>query len=912
MTSAVAGPLLFAAHLFSLLVALGAVLALARDRERGPVTRWIGALGFLALAWGEAYHGAAFGGEEAGLLAAARSGGYALLLVSALLPSRRVSTAPAAAALAGPASPAALALPAALGAAAGLALGWRRRRESGGLWMGLGLVVLGAADAALALSASWADAASHILRVAGYLAIARFVAAATRQSVRFRYMVAFASLLMAVILVVASAVSTVIDRNLRQTTLDRLIRQADVAQSGMAKLGGERAGSVALIGDTDPIQRALREGQTIRREGLDDVRRALFPQVGFILFTSAERRLLGLTGLPESAAVELTGSPVVAAAAKTGGPKTSLDALPVSRQIALIAVAPVKDEGRLIGLAIAGNVFDRPFLRQEVIAGTGVQTAAFLGFRSRSPVLVSAEGFERGTGEEDLVISNRVLSVMFQRFLRGSGAAGRLLEISGVPHFAALSPLRRADNVPIGVLVVAEPATVLAATQRQVNQVLFLLTLGVVTVAFLLAMLLARRITRPIVALTGAARRVQGGDLEARAEPRGEDEVADLAQAFNRMTESVAGMTSELREAAEEQARLRARLETVVNSMGDGLIAVNDTGRVVTYNPAAGSIVGLPRSRVLGKPLREVLHARDAGGRSLRARKAVPTGMVFVRQPDGDEIPVAISSSPLMDGSGEPLGRVYVLRDMSREHEVERMKTEFLSNVSHELRTPLTPIIGYSEILHRRQLPSRRAKEFAGGILDSARRLERIVAMLVDFSAIEGGRMAVTVEPVSLRPLIKRTVEDWRGKTSKHRVVGRVRPGLPDAMADIPLISRILDELVDNAIKYSPDGGTVTVAAGIEDGGPKNGKRKRMLRVDVTDQGIGIEAEDIARIFQDFRQVDASDTRAFGGLGLGLAFVKRVVEAHGGMITAASRPGKGSTFSFTLPAADSTRRGRKR
>jgi PAS domain S-box-containing protein len=423
-------------------------------------------------------------------------------------------------------------------------------------------------------------------------------------------------------------------------------------------------------------------------------------------------------------------------------------------------------------------------------------------------------------------------------------------------------------------------------------------TVAVIGLAFVLALLAARRITRPLVILTGAARRVQAGDLATKAEVRGEDEVADLAGAFNRMTDSVTEMTAELRDAAAEQARLRGRLETVVNSMGEGLIAVDDRDRVVTYNPAAGAIIGLPRNEVVGRPLREILTGRGADGGSIGGEREA-AGLAFVDRPDGGQVPVVITSSPLQGADGVRLGRVYVIRDMTREHEVDRMKREFLSNVSHELRTPLTPIVGYSELLTKRAVPPEKAKEFAGGILEAARRLERIVAMLVDFSAIEAGRITLSARPTELGRAIEESVSAWRSRSRKHRFNMEIHPDAPPALVNPALFGRVLDELLDNAVKYSPEGGPVTVRLAMEPS--VNG---RMLRVDVADQGIGIEPEDLARIFQDFRQVDASDTRPFGGLGLGLTFAKRLVEAHGGRVAATSEPGEGSTFTLTLPAAD--------
>jgi signal transduction histidine kinase len=184
-------------------------------------------------------------------------------------------------------------------------------------------------------------------------------------------------------------------------------------------------------------------------------------------------------------------------------------------------------------------------------------------------------------------------------------------------------------------------------------------------------------------------------------------------------------------------------------------------------------------------------------------------------------------------------------------------------------------------------------------MLASAHRLERIVAMLLDFAAMEGGRMTIEAEPAALRPLVSRVIEDWRGRTDRHEFVTRFGPSLPEALIDVGLMRRAIDEVLDNAVKYSPRGGTVTVSLASE-----NARRRRMLRLDVSDEGIGIAAEDLPRIFEDFRQLDASDTRSFGGLGLGLAFVKRIIDAHRGTISATSVPGEGTTFSLLIPAAD--------
>jgi PAS domain S-box-containing protein len=897
-------PLVFAAHLLSLLVAASAALVLFREPGRGRLARSVGALGFLVLAAGEAYHGAEFSAEGGTGGLWLRSAGYLLVLLASLtrarvaLPSAALQS-PALLPVAAVGVPGGRLTPAAIAAAAGLVTAVRRRSERGGLWLALGLLLLAASEATVAVAASWGEAVTHGLRVAGYLSAGVFVFGLTRHSIRFRMAGGFVALLLAVTLAVSSAVAQVISENLRGAAVQRVSDQVVDADAALDPRAQDAARLVviyagALGGDFN------RRAPTAAAALLE-----LSTEFDFVILLNRKLQILDRAGVKPREAIGIAGTDVVASAKRRTASR--LVRFGDEQRLVLIGASPVRHRpgGRAVGVAVAGIRVDRSLLERLVPPGS---PAAVLGGGS-TPLATTFPG----TSDEgpEPFLPEPVLQDIRERTLFSQGPVLVRVSVGGTDYFGGALALRR-EGESLGMLIVGEPAEVLTATQRGVTRVLFLVALGAAGLALLLALVAARRITQPVLALTDAARRVRSGELEATAEVRGEDEVADLAVAFNRMTSSVNTMTGELRDAAEEQARLRARLETVVNSMGDGLVAVSDDDRVVTYNPAAAQIIGLPRSRVVGKPIKDVLKGRDASGRQLFARRAVPTGTVFVRRPDGRDVPVAISSSNLRDGTGVAIGRVFVLRDMSREHQVERMKTEFLSNVSHELRTPLTPIIGYSEILSRRDVTEGRAREFGEGILESARRLERIVAMLVDFSAIEGGRLAVATETTSIRPLVASAVEGWKSRSRKHRFVTRFQAGLPSAEMDVSLSRRILDELLDNAVKYSPQGGRVNVSVGIDESrqaASGKARKRRMLRVDVSDQGIGVEPEDLARIFQDFRQVDASDTRAFGGLGLGLAFVKRMVEAQGGTITARSEPGEGSTFSFTVPAADGVVRG---
>ena len=225
------------------------------------------------------------------------------------------------------------------------------------------------------------------------------------------------------------------------------------------------------------------------------------------------------------------------------------------------------------------------------------------------------------------------------------------------------------------------------------------------------------------------------------------------------------------------------------------------------------------------------------------------------------------------------------------------MKTEFLSNISHELRTPLVPIKGFAELLRSRPVPKAQAEEFLDRILESATELERVVDLLVSVAADEAARLTLRTEPVEIRQMLESVVDRWKGKLDgRHEITRRIARGLPQIIGDRRLLERSLDELVDNAVKYSPDGGRVSVTASMSSNG-----QGPAVAITIRDEGVGIPPDRLQDIFEDFRQADSSATREFGGLGLGLAFVRRIVRAHHGQLACESAPGRGSSFSIVLP-----------
>jgi PAS domain S-box-containing protein len=473
---------------------------------------------------------------------------------------------------------------------------------------------------------------------------------------------------------------------------------------------------------------------------------------------------------------------------------------------------------------------------------------------------------------------------------QGIEAEGVTMAAQGSRPTVHFAPVVDSADLPLGVIAVSREASASLAAQRSALTSLLITALLATALVGGLALLLGRRTVDPVRRLTAAAARVSAGDLEVSAAVPSADEVGTLSRTFDTMTASLARLTGDLRSSA-------ARLETVLSSMSDGLVATDAQGRVTAINPAALQMVGLAdESEAVGRPIGDVVDVRDAAGASL----AVPTLRLFDaagevhRGPGDDTVPVRVSLAPLATGDGV----VLVLRDTTREREVERMKTEFLSNVSHELRTPLTPIRGYAELLVTKpDIDAKKVAMFAGTIRDESLRMGRVVDLLVDVAAIEAGRVTVTPRPVSAKSLVDGRLEVWKAKVPERvkDLKRRVATGLPAVMVDPEWVGKALDELIDNAVKYTPPGTAITLTAALEED---------HVRVGVRDAGAGIAEADQRTLFTSFEQVDGSATRRVGGLGLGLSFVRRLAEDAGFPLSFTSTVGKGSEFWLDLPVSD--------
>jgi PAS domain S-box-containing protein len=799
-----------------------------------------------------------------------------------------------------------------LGAVALLALaslGWRRGR--GGrelLWLGL-LALLVAEVAASGDQWRLADVARGI----GALGLGAALVAASSRSIPARIAATSSAILLVVITTVAVALSAVISANVE----DEAIRRYGARAATEAVAAGDEA--VAALQSANVLATAMADNATL----LALLERLLSPDtppeqaateranltevmVGFFdrLAAGAETRtgpslIIGpggevlATDADELTSTALAGSRVTEQVLATRNPAQSVAVVagdPLAVGAAPIEVRPAGGGARLLGVVLTTVRLDEGYL---AVRAAPLETEA----EGIGVALVDRSGVLTGHGPIGDV------SAVLDRAAAALEGASDAAATSG-EHFVVAQPIAAADGSPVAAFVLSVPRGQIDATREDLYRVLFLVAIGASIAAVALAAVAGERIGAGLHRLTTAAARIEGGDLDARADVRSDDELGILGTTFDSMAASLGSMTEDLRRAADEEAELRARLEAVVAGMGEALVALDAGGRITDFNAAAEVLTGVPAGQALGRRLDEVvdLVADDGTDWSERLRRPPLeswSGAGTAVQRSGREVPVAVSAGSLRGPGGDVVGAVLVVRDVRREREVERMKTEFLSNISHELRTPLTPIKGFSALLRSRELPADRTRGFAEEIHTAANQMERVISQLVNFATIGAGRLTLDPVPTEPRTLVDEAVARWRARVDgTHRIVRRVAKGLPPVPVDRGYLDQSLDELLDNAVKYSPTGGTIRVAASLDDAANAGAPR---LRLAITDEGVGIPPDRLQSIFDDFTQVDASATRRFGGLGLGLALVSRIVRAHGGELECESRVGKGSRFTLLLP-----------
>jgi len=441
-------------------------------------------------------------------------------------------------------------------------------------------------------------------------------------------------------------------------------------------------------------------------------------------------------------------------------------------------------------------------------------------------------------------------------------------------------PVRTAKGV-IGAVVLFRPVSAVRSSSNQVGAYVIRGSLLAAGAALIIGFLMARTLSKPIKEVTEAAARFAAGDMGQRVPVRGDDEIARLADTFNLMSSRLQALVSRL-------SHERSRMTAVLSSIVDPLFAIAGTGEIIFSNHAGRKLL---TEGVEPGDFKSSIKDQNVRG---FVERALSTSESLAEPLSLSETDHFVATSARFEDEG-PGGAVVLLRDVSQERRLDKLRRDFFSSVSHELRTPVTSIAGFLEALLdgvvKGEDEQRRYLEI---INDETRRMNRLIDDLFDFAKMESGQMGYSMEPMDYRSLLRDVFEQMNPLVSAAGIKMEIDldAGLPEIHGDRDRLRQVLLNLVDNAIQWTSEGGKITIEAGLA------GDHIRTL---ITDTGTGIDPADLPRIFDQFYKAGKRLSGKAGGAGLGLSIAKHVVEAHGGAIWVSSKLGKGSTFGFDLP-----------
>jgi two-component system phosphate regulon sensor histidine kinase PhoR len=521
-----------------------------------------------------------------------------------------------------------------------------------------------------------------------------------------------------------------------------------------------------------------------------------------------------------------------------------------------------------------------------------------LGPRARGRVtFVAADGRVLGDSEVPLgglpALENHRDRPEVARAL--AGEAGSSMRWSATVHdrlmYAAV-PLVLPDGTR-GAARLAVPLADVAEALRRLRHLLLAALAIALVVAIVMSSGAAHLLSGALRRMTDVARRMSGGDLQARTRITGSDEIAELGRALDHLAGNLSTTLTELRGE-------RDLLGRILQSMREGVLVLDGDRRILLVNPALRSTLLLGPA-VEGKaPLEAVRNAdlQEILDRAFSSNEAT-SGEIEVGGLERRRLLVHASPLPAPDseGEGQAVGLLAVFVDVTEIRRLETLRKDFVANVSHELRTPVTAVRSAVETLrHTLERDPAASARFVDMIDRNAQRLGTLVEDLLDLSRIESQEYKPTLESLPLRPAAEQVVALLRAKVDEKRQSLALEIPADGFVlrADRRALEQVLTNLVDNAVKYCPMGASITLRARVVDDG---------ARVEIVDTGPGIEPRHLPRLFERFYRVDGGRSRDMGGTGLGLSIVKHLVEAMSGTVGVESAPGRGSLFWFTLPVA---------
>ncbi len=507
--------------------------------------------------------------------------------------------------------------------------------------------------------------------------------------------------------------------------------------------------------------------------------------------------------------------------------------------------------------------------------------------------IIAPDGNVLGESEEDRTLMDNHLNraEVAQALSAGEGMAIRSSRTTGILTFYKTLLVKEGDTV-LGVVRVAMPMQQIDSQIRRLKEVIAVATILAIVITILLAAFIASRTTLPLRELTQTVEEMSersklGQRFRTALTPMTYDEVGKLTSSINVLS----SLLDDKMEALETE---RDKLAAVLREMSDGVIIVDGQSQVQLINPAVESLFGVQKEKASGHTLAEVFRYHQLVEVWERAHKSGEVQTTTLETSD-KKYYLQVVAAPL--GVALPGNLLLLVQNLTQQKITETMRRDFISNVSHELRTPLAALKALTETLLEGALndpPA--ARRFLEGIETEVDALSLMVTELLELSRIESGRVPLQIEPTEVCEIINPAVERLKlqAERAELKVTVEYDPDLPYVMADAGRLEQVMVNLIHNAIKFTSAVGEINVRA-VQEG--------QMIVFSVRDTGVGIPPDDLPRIFERFFKTDRA--RAGGGTGLGLSIARHLVEAHAGKIWAESVEGKGSTFFFAIPLAQS-------
>lgn len=438
-----------------------------------------------------------------------------------------------------------------------------------------------------------------------------------------------------------------------------------------------------------------------------------------------------------------------------------------------------------------------------------------------------------------------------------------------------------------GIIRLAVPLSEIRVISEQFRDTIAISLFGVFILAIFINYFASAFISKPIRTMSKVAKRIAAGDFSKINTFALDGEIKDLGTSFNTMS-------AQLQSRLQEMELGRSRLEAVLLGMQEGVLVVDAKGSIVLMNQALRDFFHIQKEGT-GKNVIEVIRNIEIQtiiDDALKNKHQLEPHQITILSPE--EKNLSIFARPILQENQQE-GTILVFHDLTNVQRLEKIRQDFVANVSHELKTPIANIKGYAETLLNGALEDKtHAKDFLSIVYNESERLARLVDDLLNLSKIESGKLTMNLKATALAPIIHKVVSSMKIQAERKSITITVKlPGnIAQVMADSTRITQVLFNLIDNAIKYTAQDGHIEIS-GME--------AKNEIQVQVTDNGIGIPAKEIPRLFERFYRVDKGRSRELGGTGLGLSIVKHIVKAHQGEISIKSKLGKGTAFIFTLP-----------